>query len=196
MPLVPQIKIYSVDSRALPTISIEQKKEGRRGGGGWREFMYVMLCRLLLLIAAFRYEVDGFLLMERRMRSNHGIRRTFEIGAIGLKPLGDAPAVEVSLQGAETEADIGEGVAISVTGGRYYCSVAAGGASILIGENERLLTPGIRYLLSFNEMRLVLPSGAAYDIFDDENYGNDKQTATPDPMMKMMFEAMKKKYGE
>ena len=60
-------------------------------------------------------------------------------------------------------------------------------------DNSRDLSIGIRYMLDPNSMSLTLPSGAAYDLVDDDA---DSKPPAKDPMMSMMFEAMKKSYPQ
>ena len=121
--------------------------------------------------------------------------------ALQLKPVGSAAPVDVSLKpgagaAAEEAVDVGEGVSISAKGGRFYCQSEQDGALMSTGgDDERSLTSGIKYLVSSNAgWTLRLPSGATYELCDD---GADASAPPPgkDPMMSMMFEAMKKSYG-
>ena len=119
--------------------------------------------------------------------------------ALRLVPVDGAPAVDVSLERSRGDDDdptpVGEGVVIFAKGGRYYCQAVAEGAAIRLAkeDNSRDLSIGIRYMLDPNSMSLTLPSGAAYDLVDDDA---DSKPPAKDPMMSMMFEAMKKSYPQ
>ena len=137
-------------------------------------------------------------------RHNAAKRRKFRssvrpLHALRLVPVDGAPAVDVSLERSRGDDDdptpVGEGVVIFAKGGRYYCQAVAEGAAIRLAkeDNSRDLSIGIRYMLDPNSMSLTLPSGAAYDLVDDDA---DSKPPAKDPMMSMMFEAMKKSYPQ
>ena len=82
---------------------------------------------------------------------------------------------------------------LSSNGGRHYCTSSEDGATIdvklgIADEKKIRLSVDVRYLLS-DKMLLTLPNGKRF-LLEDTSEG----PATRDPMMGMMFAALKQQY--
>mmetsp|Transcript_14233 Transcript_14233/g.21715 ORF Transcript_14233/g.21715 Transcript_14233/m.21715 type:complete len:142 (+) Transcript_14233:164-589(+) len=77
-------------------------------------------------------------------------------------------------------ADLGDGCTVADIKGKYFCTAEKDGTTF-IGDSS--LSSGVNYLLS-NGMKLRISGEREFDVLIDEQPQSD-------PMMKMMFEAMK-----